>query len=62
MFQSIGYMATPKTTDRATALASAFPLIKDDLAALRQWTIRTVSPYPHDNESDSGTKEEAGKC
>jgi hypothetical protein len=44
MFQHIGFSTVPTTTDYATALATYFPIIKDNFAELRQWTIRAVKP------------------
>ena len=40
MFQNIGFATVPTTTDYAGALATFFPLIKDNYAELRKWTIR----------------------
>jgi hypothetical protein len=50
MFQSLGYTAVPTTTDYGSALAGAFPLIKDNFAELRQWTIRSAKPAALDDE------------
>jgi hypothetical protein len=44
MFQHIGFSTVPTTNEYATALANFFPLIKDNFAELRQWTIRAVKP------------------
>jgi hypothetical protein len=50
MFQNIGFATIPTTNDYATAIATFFPLIKDNFAELRQWTIRAVKPP--DDEDD----------
>jgi hypothetical protein len=44
MFQTLGYVSVPTTSDFGTALAAAFPVIKDNFGELRQWTIRSVKP------------------
>jgi hypothetical protein len=44
MFQALGYSAVPTTSEFGTALAGAFPLIKDNFGELRQWTIRSAKP------------------
>jgi hypothetical protein len=41
MFQSIGFSSIPTTNDYEAALTAYFPLIKDNFAELRRWTIRT---------------------
>jgi hypothetical protein len=51
MFQSLGFTAVPTTTDYGSALAAAFPLIKDNFAELRQWTIRSVKPPVAEDEN-----------
>jgi hypothetical protein len=43
MFLSLGYTAVPTTSDYGTALAEALPLIKGELAELRQWSIRSLN-------------------
>lgn len=40
MFHNIGYVTVPTTTDYAGALATFFPIIKDNFAEIRKWTIR----------------------
>jgi hypothetical protein len=42
MFQAIGYATVPTTNDYAGALASLFPVIKDNFGELRKWTIRSA--------------------
>jgi hypothetical protein len=42
MFQNIGYVTVPTTTDYGAAIAQFFPAIKDNFAELRKWTIRAA--------------------
>jgi hypothetical protein len=42
MFQNIGYVTVPTTTDYGAAIAQFFPSIKDNFAELRKWTIRAA--------------------
>jgi hypothetical protein len=42
MFQAIGYSTVPTTNDFAGALATLFPVIKDNFGELRKWTIRSA--------------------
>jgi hypothetical protein len=44
MFQDIGYATVPTTSDYGGALAAFFPVIKDNFAELRKWTIRSAKP------------------
>lgn len=40
MFQNIGYSTIQNATDYMGALATFFPIIKDNFAEIRKWTIR----------------------
>jgi hypothetical protein len=42
MFHAIGYSTVPTTNDYAGALATLFPVIKDNFGELRKWTIRSA--------------------
>lgn len=65
MFQHIGYYAGPTTADYAGALATFFPLIKDNIPELRQWTIRFsrvsngVGPHMLRGETEEANKDNA---
>jgi hypothetical protein len=40
MFQSIGYATIPSARDYANTLVEIFPVLKDNFAELRRWTVR----------------------
>jgi hypothetical protein len=42
MFQNIGYVTVPTTSEYGVAIAQFFPAIKDNFAELRKWTIRAA--------------------
>lgn len=44
LFQNLGYYTIPTTNDYSSSIISCFPLLKDNFAELRKWTIRLVSP------------------
>jgi hypothetical protein len=46
MFQNIGYAAVPTTSNYGGALATFFPVIKDNFTELRKWTIRSPKLVP----------------
>jgi hypothetical protein len=40
MFQNLGYTTIPSARDYAPSLVEFFPILKDNFAELRKWTIR----------------------
>jgi hypothetical protein len=42
MFAGLGYVAVPTTSEHASEFSARFPIIKENFAELRQWTIREL--------------------
>ena len=40
LFQNMGYVTIPTTTDYSSSLIQYFPVLKDNFGELRKWTIR----------------------
>lgn len=44
LFQNMGYVTMPTTSDYAGSLSKYFPILRDNYAELRKWTIRLKNP------------------
>ena len=43
-FQQLGYVTAPSRSESYDAIVEAIPALKNDMSALREWTVRVLSP------------------